>query len=229
MQYYSTNGKAPIADLQKAVVKGLAEDKGLYMPDHINTLPKAFFDNIQDMSFQDIAYNVASAFFGDDVDLDNGCKNDYSLPFGTCILVQAMTTGAYITSNGEVVQPEDQQIVTELVSTEWKYIGNCTPVARTLKDFVPGNGWGYGNDLIKILTKDATLDFNAVYYTWDSLTKKQQKGRDKETFVEGWYKIVGDDVDLDKGCKNDTPIPAGSGFLAQSMTTGATITQPSAL
>ena len=70
MQYYSTNGKAPIADLQKAVVKGLAEDKGLYMPDHINTLPKAFFDNIQDMTFQDIAYNVASAFFGDDVDLD---------------------------------------------------------------------------------------------------------------------------------------------------------------
>ena len=70
MQYYSTNGKAPIADLQKAVVKGLAEDKGLYMPDHINTLPKAFFDNIQDMTFQDIAYNVASVFFGDDVDLD---------------------------------------------------------------------------------------------------------------------------------------------------------------
>lgn len=70
MQYYSTNGKAPIADLQKAVVKGLAEDKGLYMPDHINTLPKAFFGNIQDMTFQDIAYNVASAFFGDDVDLD---------------------------------------------------------------------------------------------------------------------------------------------------------------
>lgn len=71
MQYYSTNGKAPIADLQKAVVKGLAEDKGLYMPDHINTLPKAFFDYIQDMTFQDIAYNVASAFFGDDVDLDS--------------------------------------------------------------------------------------------------------------------------------------------------------------
>ena len=70
MQYYSTNGKAPVADLQKAVVKGLAEDKGLYMPDHINTLPKAFFDNIQDMTFQDIAYNVASAFFGEDVDPD---------------------------------------------------------------------------------------------------------------------------------------------------------------
>ena len=70
MQYYSTNGKAPIADLQKAVVKGLAEDRGLYMPETIKILPKVFFDNIQDMTFQQIAYNVASAFFGEDVDPD---------------------------------------------------------------------------------------------------------------------------------------------------------------
>ena len=70
MKYYSTNGKAPMADLQKAVVKGLAEDRGLYMPERIEKLPKAFFENIQDMSFQDIAYNVASNFFGEDVDGD---------------------------------------------------------------------------------------------------------------------------------------------------------------
>jgi len=70
MNYYSTNGKAPIADLKKAVVKGLAEDRGLYMPEEIKILPKVFFDNIQDMSFEQIAYNVASAFFGEDVDLD---------------------------------------------------------------------------------------------------------------------------------------------------------------
>ena len=70
MQYYSTNGKAPVADLNKAVVKGLAEDRGLYMPQTIKRLPKAFFENIQDMKFQDIAYNVASAFFGEDVDGD---------------------------------------------------------------------------------------------------------------------------------------------------------------
>ena len=70
MNYYSTNGKAPLADLQKAVVKGLAEDRGLYMPERIEKLPKAFFDDIQDMKFQDIAYNVASNFFGEDVDED---------------------------------------------------------------------------------------------------------------------------------------------------------------
>ena len=70
MKYYSTNGKAPIADLHKAVVKGLAEDRGLYMPEKIKQLPKVFFDNIDKMSFQEIAYTVADAFFGEDVEAD---------------------------------------------------------------------------------------------------------------------------------------------------------------
>ena len=70
MRYYSTNGKAPLATLEKAVVKGLAEDRGLYMPEKIKQLPKDFFDNIDKMSFQEIAYTVADAFFGEDVEAD---------------------------------------------------------------------------------------------------------------------------------------------------------------
>ena len=70
MKYYSTNGKAPLADLQKAVVKGLAEDRGLYMPEEIIPLPKAFIDDMPQMRFQDIAYNVAANFFGHDIDGD---------------------------------------------------------------------------------------------------------------------------------------------------------------
>ena len=70
MKYYSTNGNAPVADLHKAVVKGLAEDRGLYMPERIKPLPKEFFDNIDKMSFQEIAYTVADAFFGEDVEAD---------------------------------------------------------------------------------------------------------------------------------------------------------------
>ncbi len=67
MKYYSTNVKAELASLEKAVVKGLAEDKGLYMPERINALPAEFFDNIQNMSFHEIACEVAAAFFGDDI------------------------------------------------------------------------------------------------------------------------------------------------------------------
>jgi len=71
MKYYSTNGKAPIADLHKAVVKGLAEDRGLYMPEKIKQLPKDFFDTIETKTFQEIAYTVADAFFGEDVDAES--------------------------------------------------------------------------------------------------------------------------------------------------------------
>ena len=39
MIYYSPNKKAPVATLEKAVVKGLAEDRGLYMPEQIRQLP----------------------------------------------------------------------------------------------------------------------------------------------------------------------------------------------
>ena len=71
MIFYSTNGQAPAATLEKAVVKGLAEDKGLYMPERIKALPQEFFDNIENLSFQEIAYTVADAFFGEDVPADD--------------------------------------------------------------------------------------------------------------------------------------------------------------
>ncbi len=71
MKYFSTNHKAPIATLKKAVVKGLAEDRGLYMPEEIKKLPKEFFDNIEYYSFQEIACVVADAFFGEDVNAED--------------------------------------------------------------------------------------------------------------------------------------------------------------
>lgn len=66
--YYSTNGKAPLATLEEAVVKGLAGDRGLYMPEKIKRLPREFYDNIADMSFHEIAIKVADAFFGEDIE-----------------------------------------------------------------------------------------------------------------------------------------------------------------
>ena len=71
MQYYSTNGKAPLATLEEAVVRGLAPDKGLYMPQEIRPLPQEFFDHIENMSFQEMSYQVAHNFFGDDVDAES--------------------------------------------------------------------------------------------------------------------------------------------------------------
>lgn len=74
MKYYSTNRQSPEVSLHEAVVKGLAADRGLYMPENIKHLPESFFNNIQDMSFQEIAFEVAKAFFGEDVE-ETALKN----------------------------------------------------------------------------------------------------------------------------------------------------------
>ena len=71
MKYYSTNGKAPMATLQEAVVKGLASDRGLFMPERINKLPFDFlYEEMMHQSFHGIATQVASAFFGEDIPAD---------------------------------------------------------------------------------------------------------------------------------------------------------------
>ena len=71
MQYYSTNNTATRESLETAVVKGLATDRGLYMPTSIRPLPQEFFDNIQDMSLQEISFRVAECFFGEDIPADD--------------------------------------------------------------------------------------------------------------------------------------------------------------
>ena len=70
MKYYSTSLQAPEATLEEAVVKGLAADKGLFMPRSIKPLPSSFYDEIASLSFQEMAYRVADAFFGEDVPAD---------------------------------------------------------------------------------------------------------------------------------------------------------------
>ena len=92
MKYYSTNGQAPIATLEKAVVKGLAEDKGLYMPERIKALPQEFFDKIDTLSFQEIAYAVADAFFGEDVPAEDLKKIVYDTLAFDCPCVKVTDT-----------------------------------------------------------------------------------------------------------------------------------------
>jgi threonine synthase len=71
MKYYSTNNPTKKgATLEQAVIRGLAPDRGLYMPAEIKVLPQEFFENIHEMSFQEIAYYVANAFFNKDIPTD---------------------------------------------------------------------------------------------------------------------------------------------------------------
>ncbi len=68
MKYYSTNKETPDVSLKDAVVKGLAADNGLFMPERIEKFESEFFENIHHLSFQEIAFEVAKKFFGEDIE-----------------------------------------------------------------------------------------------------------------------------------------------------------------
>ena len=64
MEYYSLNKISPTVDFRTATIQGQAPDKGLYFPERIPRLDQAFFRHIENMSNQDIAFQVISPFVG---------------------------------------------------------------------------------------------------------------------------------------------------------------------
>lgn len=70
MRYYSTQKQSSTVSLKEAVVKGLAPDRGLYMPETIGQLPTSFYKEISGMNLTTIAQTVARKFFGEDIPQD---------------------------------------------------------------------------------------------------------------------------------------------------------------
>jgi threonine synthase len=67
MKYYSLNHNAPEVSFQEAVIQGLASDKGLYFPESITPLKADFFENIENLSNEEMAYEAIKQFVGDEI------------------------------------------------------------------------------------------------------------------------------------------------------------------
>ncbi|WP_347926251.1 threonine synthase [Pontimicrobium sp. SW4] len=67
MNYYSLNRKAPNTTFKEAVIKGLAPDKGLYFPESITPLSADFFDNIEQLSNSEIAFEAIKQFVSPEI------------------------------------------------------------------------------------------------------------------------------------------------------------------
>ena len=67
MKYYSLNNKAIKVSFQEAVIQGLAPDKGLYFPETISQLPQSFFNEIENLSNEEIALKAIQQFVGDEI------------------------------------------------------------------------------------------------------------------------------------------------------------------
>ena len=70
MLYYNIKNPKEIVSLEQAVIDGVSEDGGLYMPQSIVRLPQAFVRNMGHMTLQEIAYAIASFAFQGDIDAD---------------------------------------------------------------------------------------------------------------------------------------------------------------
>jgi threonine synthase len=67
MLYFSTNFKARKVNFKQALLQGLAEDRGLYMPENIPTFTKDEILALKDLTYPEIAYAVGNRFLADEI------------------------------------------------------------------------------------------------------------------------------------------------------------------
>lgn len=64
IQYKSTRGSKNIKTAAQAVIQGIAEDKGLYVPDQVPQLPMTI-EELAELPYKEVAYQIIGAFFED--------------------------------------------------------------------------------------------------------------------------------------------------------------------
>ena len=85
MQFYSLNKKSPNVNFKDATINGQAPDKGLYFPETIPQVKKELINNIENISNEEIAFEVIKPYVGDSIteaDLFNIVKEtvNFSIP-----------------------------------------------------------------------------------------------------------------------------------------------------
>lgn len=68
MRYYSLNRQSPDVDFREATIRGQAPDKGLYFPAQLPKLEKSFIDQLEQMSKEELAYEIMKPYVGDAID-----------------------------------------------------------------------------------------------------------------------------------------------------------------
>ena len=74
MKYISSRDKNHIVSFEDAVKRGLAPNKGLYMPQEYISMGNDFWANLFDMSLPEIGYQVGKKYVGDEIP-DSDFKN----------------------------------------------------------------------------------------------------------------------------------------------------------
>ena len=139
MLYHSSNDHQHTATLQQAVTKGLAPDGGLYMPDSLPRLPKAFLRNMSGLTLQEMAYSIASYALQGDVPPDV-LHNIVFDAFDFDIPLIKTPGGRYVLElfHGPTMAFKD--VGTRFMARLLDYYRSCHPEWSTLNVLVPTSG-----------------------------------------------------------------------------------------
>lgn len=90
MKFYSTSGKQKNVTLEYAVLHGLANDGGLFLPEQIPVLSDRFFNSLSSLSFSEIAFEIANKFFAEipDADLKKMIADAFDFPIPLVTLTE---------------------------------------------------------------------------------------------------------------------------------------------
>jgi threonine synthase len=95
IKYYSTNGKSGVFSFREALLKGLAPDGGLFMPDRLPVIGNKDLNAFGEMAYSEIAMFVLERFTGNDPDastLEKICAEAYNFD----VPVEPVTGKQYI-------------------------------------------------------------------------------------------------------------------------------------
>jgi len=83
MEYLSTRGSAPAIPCKKTIIKGIAEDNGLYVPSHFPSIGPAPFEAREKDSYPGRAVKILKPFLTDytDAELNAACRTAYAENF----------------------------------------------------------------------------------------------------------------------------------------------------
>lgn len=67
MKLYNTKNKSEITNFKDALFKGIGSNGGLFLPAGIPLLEKSFFENIDNIDFNEICFRISDSFLNDEI------------------------------------------------------------------------------------------------------------------------------------------------------------------
>ena len=178
----------------------------------------SIFDPSKNATYYSAAEAIADGGTADDAEWENydeECLDDVTYPLGTAFLTSFLSTGVTITYSGEVNINAAYSTI-NCAGKPYAFVANPYPGDLTAGDIkLVGSTWA--SDWLQFLDPSTSIvdpTKNITYYSA------------AEAIADGGTADDAEWENFDEECKDDTPIPMGSGFLCSFLSPNVQILFP---